>query len=59
MRLMNKEVDFVKVLRINHLVEEATGEAEDDMKSLYTHVYPNEGQSFILITKRMTNLKFV
>ena len=36
-KLRNTEVDSVKVLWKNHLVEGATWEAEADMKSLYHH----------------------
>ena len=42
-RLRKKEVDSVKVLWRNYLVEGATWEAEADMKSRYPHLFPNEG----------------
>ena len=38
-RLRNKEVDFVKQLWKNHLVEGATWDAEADMKSCYPHLF--------------------
>ena len=38
-RLRNKEVSTVKVLCRNHLVEGATWEAEDDMRSRYPHLF--------------------
>ena len=37
--LRNKEMPSVKVLWMNHLVVGATWEAEDDMKSRYTHLF--------------------
>ena len=40
-RLRNKKVTSVKVLWKNHLVENATWEAEDDMKSCYPHLFDN------------------
>ena len=38
-RLRNKEIATVKVLWRNHLVEGATWEAEDDMRSRYPHLF--------------------
>ena len=38
-KLRNKEVDFVKVLWRNHLVEGTTLEVEADMKSCYPHLF--------------------
>ncbi|XP_069155631.1 uncharacterized protein [Solanum lycopersicum] len=38
-RLRNKEVSTVKILCRNHLVEGATWEAEDDMRSRYPHLF--------------------
>ena len=40
-KLRNKEVDSVKVLWKNHLVEGATWEDEADMKSRYHHLFDN------------------
>lgn len=40
MKLRNKEVDSIKVLWINHLVEGAILEAESDMKSFCPHIIP-------------------
>ena len=40
-KLTNKEVDYIKVLWKNHLVEGATWEVEDDMKSGYPHLFDN------------------
>ncbi|TMX03424.1 hypothetical protein EJD97_016443 [Solanum chilense] len=42
-RLINKEVGSIKVLWRNYLVEGATCDAEDDMKSRYPYLIPNEG----------------
>ena len=45
-KLRNKEMAFAKVLWRNHLVEGVTWEAEDDMKSCYPHLFPqNSSQS--------------
>ena len=38
-RLRNKEIDTVKVLWKNQLVQGATGEAEIDMRSRYPHLF--------------------
>ncbi|TMW88737.1 hypothetical protein EJD97_018175 [Solanum chilense] len=40
-RLRNNEVASINVIWKNHLVEEATWEAEDDMKSCYPHIFAN------------------
>ena len=38
-RLRTKEIDIVKVLWRNHIVEGATWEAEADMRSCYPHLF--------------------
>ena len=38
-RLRKKEIATVKVLWRNHLVESATSESEDDMRSRYPHLF--------------------
>ena len=38
-RLRNKEIDTVKLLWRNHLVEGANWEAEADMRSRYPHLF--------------------
>ncbi|KAK4717839.1 hypothetical protein R3W88_016177 [Solanum pinnatisectum] len=38
-KLRTKEVASVKVLLMNHFVEEATWEAEEDMKRRYPHLF--------------------
>ena len=40
-KLRNKEVVSVKVLWKNHIVEDATWEAEVDMKYCYPHLFDN------------------
>ena len=40
-KLRNKEVVFIMVFWKNHLVEDATSEAEADMKSCYPHLLEN------------------
>jgi len=52
-KLRTKEVASVKVLWRNQFVEEATWEAEEDMKTRYPHLFvPNDddvnGKSLIL-----------
>nr|XP_048324630.1 uncharacterized protein LOC125420984 [Ziziphus jujuba var. spinosa] len=42
-RLRNKTIALVKVLWINHLVEEATWEREDQMRSQYPYLFQNQG----------------
>ena len=37
--LRNKQIPLVKVLWRNHQVEEATWEREDDMRSMYPHLF--------------------
>ena len=39
--LRNKEVATVKILWRNHLVKGSMWEAEDDMRSLYPHLFSN------------------
>ena len=45
--LRNKIVSLVKVLWRNHLVEEATWEREDQMRSQYPHLFHNIGTNFV------------
>ena len=40
-KLMKKEVSSIKVLWKNHLVEGATWEGKDDMKSYYHDIFAN------------------
>lgn len=54
-KLRTKEVASIKVLWRNQLVEEATWEAEKDMKKRYPHLFeseeiPNQGINFFLST---------
>ena len=44
-RLRTKDVASVKVLWRNHDTEEATWEAEEDMKKRYPHLFPTPGTS--------------
>ena len=41
--LRNKTISLVKVLWKNHIVEEASWEREDEMKSKYPELFINEG----------------
>ena len=41
--LRNKTISLVKVLWRNHLVEEATWEREDQMRSQYPHLFQDTG----------------
>ena len=41
--LRNKTISLVKVLWKNHIVEEASWEREDEMKSNYLELFVNEG----------------
>ena len=41
--LRNKTISLVKVLWKNHIVEEASWEREDGMKSNYLELFVNEG----------------
>ena len=50
-RLSNKVGASVKMLWRNHIVEGATQEGKDDMKSRYPYVFGNSGQLFLLIIK--------
>ena len=43
-KLRNKEVDSVKVLWRNHLVEGETWKAEANMKSYYPHIFPQNSR---------------
>ena len=45
--LPNKTISLVKVLWRNHLVEEATWEREDQMRSQYPHLFHNTGTNFV------------
>ena len=50
-KFATKEVDLVKVLWRNQFVEEATWEAEEDMKNIYPHLFEsgdnvNQGVKF-------------
>ncbi|WMV37883.1 hypothetical protein MTR67_031268 [Solanum verrucosum] len=54
-KLRTKEVASIKVLWRNQFVEEATWEAEEDMKKRYTHLFesrkiPNQGTNSLLST---------
>ncbi|XP_070004933.1 uncharacterized protein [Nicotiana sylvestris] len=42
-KLRSKEIQFVKVLRRNHTVEEATWEMEDDMRVKYPNLFQSTG----------------
>ncbi|XP_019265864.1 PREDICTED: uncharacterized protein K02A2.6-like [Nicotiana attenuata] len=42
-KLRSKEIEFVKVLRRNHIVEEATWEIEDVMRVKYLHLFQSTG----------------
>nr|XP_016502137.1 PREDICTED: uncharacterized protein LOC107820368 [Nicotiana tabacum] len=42
-RLRTIDIDSVKVLWRNHDVEEATSEAEEDMRILYPHLFASTG----------------
>ena len=45
--LRNKTISLVKVLWRNHLVEEATWEREDHMRSQYPHLFHDTGTNFV------------
>ena len=45
--LRNKAISLVKVLWRNHLVEEATWEREDQMRSQYPHLFHDIGTNFV------------
>ena len=45
--LRNKTISLVKVLWINHLVEEATWEREDQMRSQYPRLFHDTGTNFV------------
>ena len=45
--LRNKTISLVKVLWRNHLVEEATWEREDQMRSQYPHLFHDVGTNFM------------
>ena len=43
----NKTISLVKALWINHLVEEATWERENQMRSQYPHLFDDTGMNFM------------
>ena len=45
--LFNKTISLVKVLWRNHLVEEATRERADQMRSQYPHLFHDTGTNFV------------
>ena len=45
--LRNKTISLAKVLWRNHLVEEATWEREDQMRSQYLHLFHDTGMNFV------------
>ena len=45
--LRNKTISLVKVLWRNHLVEEATWEREEQMRSQYPHFFQHTGTNFV------------
>ena len=45
--LRNKTISLVKVLGRNHLVEEATWEREDQMRSQYPYLFHDIGTNFV------------
>ena len=45
--LRNKTISLVKVLRRNHLAEEATWEREDQIRSQYLHLFHDTGTNFV------------
>ena len=45
--LRNKTTSLVKCLWRNHLVEEATWEREDQMRSQYPHIFQDTGTNFV------------
>ena len=45
--LRSKTISLVKVLWTNHLVEEATWEREDQMRSQYPHLFHDIGTNFV------------
>ena len=45
--LRNKTISLVKVLWRNHLVEEATWEREDQMRSQYPHLFQDTSTNFV------------
>ena len=45
--LRNKTISLVKVLWRNHLVEEATWERADQMRSQYPHLFHDTGTNFV------------
>ena len=45
--LRNKTISLVKILWRNHLVEEATWERDDQMRSQYPHIFHDTGTNFV------------
>ena len=45
--LRNKKISLVKVLWRNHLVEEATWERKDQIRSQYPHLFHDTGTNFV------------
>ena len=45
--LRNKTISLVKVIWRNHLVEEATWEREDQMRSQYPHLFHDTDTNFV------------
>ena len=45
--LLNKTISLVKVLWRNHLVEEATRERANQMRSQYPHLFHDTGTNFV------------
>ena len=45
--LRNKTISLVKVLWRNHLVEEATWEREEQIRSQYPHLFHDTGTNFV------------
>ena len=45
--LRDKTISLVKVLWRNHLVEEATWERDDQMRSQYPHLFHDTGTNFV------------
>ena len=45
--LSNKTISLVKVFWKNHIVEEATWEREDQMRSQYPHLFHDAGTNFM------------
>ena len=46
-KLRNKTISLVKFLWRNHLVEEATWEREDQVRSQHPHLFHDTGTNFV------------